>query len=113
MTDRELLDLYANREPGATAAMQQQYGGYCAAIVGLILTDPWDVEECLNDLWMRVWMALQEQHQTCLKGWLGAAARNCAIDSCRRRSTIPAAVLVPWVLIMRAARCCSKRRRPI
>lgn len=86
MTDRELLDLYANRKPGATAAMQQQYGGYCAAIVGRILTDPRDVEECLNDLWMRVWMALQEQHPTCLKGWLGAAARNCAIDNCRRRS---------------------------
>lgn len=80
MTDRELLALYAARDPGATAAMQQQYGAYCTAIVGRILTDPRDAEECLNDLWMRVWTALEYQRPAYLKGWLGATARNSAID---------------------------------
>ena len=61
MTDQELLALYAKRDPEATAAMERQYGSYCAAIVGRILADPRDAEECLNDLWMRVWTALKEQ----------------------------------------------------
>ena len=88
MTDQELLALYACRNTGATAALQQQYGDYCAAIVGRILTDPRDAEECLNDLWMRVWVALQEQQPVYLKGWLGAAARNCAIDRYRQQNRI-------------------------
>lgn len=86
MNDQELLTLYAERDPGATAAMERQYGAYCAAIVGRILADPRDAEECLNDLWMRVWTALQEQQPTYLKGWLGAAARNCAIDRLRQQN---------------------------
>ena len=86
MTDRELLALYASRDTGATAVLQQQYGAYCAAIVGRILTDPRDAEECLNDLWMRVWVALQEQQPAYLKGWLGTAARNCAIDRYRQQN---------------------------
>ena len=53
MHDREILTLYVNRDPRAIAAMQEQYGSYCAAIVGRILADPRDVEECLNDLWLK------------------------------------------------------------
>lgn len=86
MTDQELLALYAKRDPEATAAMERQYGSYCAAIVGRILDDPRDAEECLNDLWMRVWTALTEQQPTYLKGWLGATARNCAIDRFRQQN---------------------------
>lgn len=86
MTDRELLALYACRDPGATAALQQQYGDYCAAIVGRILTDPRDAEECLNNLWMRVWTALEDQQPAYLKGWLGTTARNCAIDRFRQQN---------------------------
>ena len=86
MTDQELLALYAKRDPEATAAMERQYGSYCAAIVGRILGDPRDAEECLNDLWMRVWTALKEQRPAYLKGWLGTTARNCAIDRLRQQN---------------------------
>ena len=55
MTDQQILALYAAGDSAATEAVQQQYGGYCAAIAGRILTDPRDVEECLNDLWLQVW----------------------------------------------------------
>lgn len=84
MTDRELLNLYANRAPEATQALQQQYGAYCAAIVGRILTDPRDAEECLNDLWLQVWQQLETRQPVYLKGWLGTVARNCAISRYRR-----------------------------
>ena len=84
MRDWEILNLYANRDSRATAALRAEYGNYCAAIVRRILTDPRDVEECLNDLWFKVWTALEEQRPDYLKGWLGATARNCAIDRCRQ-----------------------------
>ncbi len=87
MNDRELLALYAARDPGATAALQQQYGAYCAAIVGRILTDPRDAEECLNDLWLQAWKILTQQQPIHLKGWLGTVARNCAISRYRQLGT--------------------------
>ena len=40
MHDREILTLYVNRDPRAIAAIQEQYGSYCAAIVVRILADP-------------------------------------------------------------------------
>lgn len=92
MHDREILTLYVNRDPRAIAAIQEQYGSYCAAIVGRILADPRDVEECLNDLWLKVWKALEEQHPDYLKGWLGTVARNCAIDRCRQLEKSSAAL---------------------
>ena len=68
MTDQQILALYTSRDPGATEALQRQYGAYCAAIVGRILTDPRDAEECLNDLWMQVWQQLETGKPVYLKG---------------------------------------------
>ena len=59
--------------------LQQSYGPYCAAIVGRILEDPRDREECLNDVWLRVWKSFDTHNPGNLKGWLGAVARNCAM----------------------------------
>lgn len=72
MNDLKLLDL------------QREYGAYCAAIVSRILSDPRDREECLNDVWLRAWNALEKQNPIHLKGWLGVIARNCAISRCRQ-----------------------------
>lgn len=85
MGDSELLALYRIRDPEATAAMQRQYGAYCAGIVHRLLPDPRDSEECLNDIWLRVWNALETQRPLNLKGWLGAVARNCAISRYQQR----------------------------
>ena len=85
MDDQELLALYRSRNPNATTAMQQRYGAYCAGIVSRILSDDRDREECLNDIWLRIWSALEHQHPLNLKGWLGSVARNCAIARSQQR----------------------------
>jgi len=85
MGDQELLAMYHARNPAATAAMQQQYGAYCTGIVNRILPDTRDREECLNDVWLRIWNALAHQHPQNLKGWIGAVARNCAFSHYHRQ----------------------------
>lgn len=84
MTDQELMALYESRDPGAAEAMEAQYGAYCAGIIGRILPDPRDCEECVNDVRLRVWKALEHRRPLYLKGWLGAVARNCAITRARQ-----------------------------
>lgn len=89
MTDQELLALYEHRDPEAVSTMEQQYGPYCIGIINRILSDSRDQEECLNDVRLRVWRALEHQRPSNLKGWLGAIARNCAITRCRQIGMLP------------------------
>lgn len=64
-------------------ALQETYVPYCTAIVSRILYDPRDREECLNDVWLRVWKPFDNHRPGNVKGWLGAIARNCAMTRYR------------------------------
>lgn len=64
--------------------IQQAYESYCSGIIRRILSDPRDCEECLNDVWLRVWKSIDSHNPTNLKGWLGTIARNCAITRYRQ-----------------------------
>lgn len=79
MTDERLIDLFWERSPLAAAALETQYGAYCAAIVRQFLADERDVEECLNDVWLAVWSAIPSTRPTHFRGWLASIARNRAI----------------------------------
>ena len=59
--------------------LQKTYEVYCTSIISRILTDPRDREECLNDVWLRVWKSFDAHTPANLRGWLGAIARNCAM----------------------------------
>lgn len=79
MTDELLLEqLFAHGE-GALEALEAQYGAYCRAIAGRILSDPRDVEECFNDCLLAVWKAIPPARPEHFKGWLGAVVRHRAI----------------------------------
>lgn len=90
MTDAELVELYLIRSEQAIAATQQIYGSYCRAIAWNVLADEQDVEECLGDIWLKVWNAIPPQRPDHFKGWLAAVARNCAITLARSRARTPA-----------------------
>ncbi len=51
MTDQELVELFLARSEEAVPALQDQYGPYCRAVASGVLSDPRDVDECLNDCW--------------------------------------------------------------
>ena len=85
MTDNELIDRLFRRDEEALEAVRERYGAYCRAVVHGILDDPEDEEECMADLWLRVWNAVPPGRPEHLKGWLGTVARNCALTCCRRR----------------------------
>lgn len=89
MTDEELVGLYFSRSEEAIEATRQRYGPYCRAIIHTILGDPQDEEECLGDVWLRVWDMIPPHRPDHFKGWLGAVARNCALTFCRRRERLP------------------------
>ncbi len=97
MTDERLLDLLWSHADGALDALQEKYGPYCAAIQRQFLTDPRDVEECLNDVWLTVWNTVPPTRPKHFKGWLAAVARNRAIargkENGRRPPTVEESAL--------------------
>ena len=89
MTDEALIGLCWDRDPDAAAALEGQYGAYCAAIARSILGDERDVEECLSDCWLQVWNAIPPARPEHFKGWLGAVVRHRALAIRRRRDREP------------------------
>ena len=83
MEDADIVALYWERSEEAVAASMEQYGGYCAVIARNILGSGEDAEECVNDLWLRVWNAIPPDRPKKLSAYLGAVVRNLALD--RRR----------------------------
>ena len=89
MTEQELLALYHARSEEALAETQALYGAYCRAIALRILGNEEDMQECLGDVWLRVWQAIPPEHPTHFKGWLGVITRNRAISLLRVRERAP------------------------
>ena len=80
MTDKQILDLLFERNEKAIDAMLLAYGKYCRYIAMRILEDEQDADEILNDVWLCAWNTIPPQHPEPLKGYLGALARNLAIN---------------------------------
>ena len=89
MDDRILELLSAGDQEGITL-LQEQYGNMVRYIVRGILPDAQDAEECISDIYLRVWekFASFDRNKGSLAAWLTAVARNAAVDR-RRRSRAP------------------------
>ena len=89
LTDEELLGLYFARSEEAIRATGMVYGPYCRAIALRILDSEEDAEECLADVWLRVWNAVPPERPEHFKGWLGVITRNQALTLLRSRERRP------------------------
>ena len=92
MNDTELIELYIARSEDAITATQQRYGAYCRKIAHRILGSEQDAEECLSDVWLKIWNAIPPQKPEHFKGWLAVITRNCALTLCQKRSREPESV---------------------
>ena len=58
MDDAQIIESFFRRDPAAIDAVQQRYGRRCLAAAGHILPDSRDAEECVSDVWLRLWNAI-------------------------------------------------------
>lgn len=79
MTDPQIIELYWNRDERAIHETKQKYGSFCLRIAINILTSYEDAEECVNDVYYRVWQAIPPQRPTKFRAWIGKIVRNTAI----------------------------------
>lgn len=94
MNDEAIIQLYFAREQSAIDASEKAYGGLCRSIARRILCDGRDVEECISDLWLRVWNAIPPTRPNSLRAYLARVVRNLALDraeynsAARRKSAV-------------------------
>lgn len=83
MDDRDILQLYLERDERALTETQKKYQAYCNGIAAGILSSPEDAEECLNDTWLRAWQTIPPQRPDPLKYYIGRLCRCLCIDRYR------------------------------
>ena len=55
MNDKDIIQLYLNRDQRALSATAKKYGKYCTSIAKNILGNNEDAEECINDTYLSTW----------------------------------------------------------
>ena len=80
MEDKQIVDLYWQRNPDAITQTNAKYGKYCGSIAFRICQNREDTEECVNDTWYRAWNAMPDARPSILSTFLGRITRNLALD---------------------------------
>ena len=79
MTDKEIVEMFLQREEKAMAEAEVKYKNYCVAVAERIIGDREDAEECWNDVLMGAWNSIPPNIPDNLKFYLGKIARNSAL----------------------------------
>ena len=80
MDDGQIITLFFQRSEQAISEISGKYGTLCARSARNILGSTQDAEECVNDAYHQVWLAIPPQRPTHFSAWLGRIVRNNAIN---------------------------------
>lgn len=85
MEDREIIDLYWERNEQAIQKTAEKYGAYCTKISMNILNSYHDSEECVNDTFLHTWRAIPPNRPVIFSAFIGRITRNLAINKYKAR----------------------------
>lgn len=80
MDDKEIVELYWQRNEQAIKETADKYGAYCRKISRNILSDLSDSEENVNDAYMQAWLSIPPHKPDSLMAFLGKLTRNLALN---------------------------------
>lgn len=86
MDDKQIVDLYWQRNETAIDETAAKYGPYCHSIAYNILDNDADAEESVNDTYLDAWNSMPPHRPSILSTFLGKITRRISIDRWRRRS---------------------------
>ena len=83
MEDREIIELYWQRDENAIKETDIRYGRYLFAVARNILNDNEDSREAVNDTYVRTWDSIPPQKPNAFLVWLSRITRSVSIDKLR------------------------------
>ena len=88
MDDSRIVELFYAREERAVEETQRKYGSYFRTVSWNILKNREDVEECLNDTYIRIWNAIPPQRPMSLRAFGATIVRNLSLTRYRAGQTL-------------------------
>lgn len=85
MDENELTELYFSRDEMAVSLTQRQYGGILKVLIFGILRSEQDCEECLSDVYFKLWNTIPPLRPDSFKAYALRVARNEALMTLRKR----------------------------
>ena len=85
MQDKQIVQMYLDRNEKAIAETKNAYGSYLLAIAFNILGNHEDSEEAESDTYMHAWNVIPPQIPLKLKTFLAKITRNISIDMYRKK----------------------------
>ena len=83
MEDRQIIQLYFQRNEMAISETSNKYGAFCHKIAMNILSIREDAEECVNDTYYSVWNQIPPTNPDSFRAFLGRITRNLSISRFR------------------------------
>ena len=80
MEDSRIISLFFERSEQAVEELDRKYGPAVRKTAANILNDRLDVEECVNDTYLRAWNSIPPQDPNPLISYICKIARNLALD---------------------------------
>ena len=84
--EKELIELYINRDEKAIKCTQELYGARLKALAARLLANQSDTEECLNDTYYKVWNAIPAHRPESLYAFCAVICRRTAMDILDKRT---------------------------
>ena len=70
MTDSDIIRLFFARDEQAIAETAERYGRYCMTIARDILDSEQDAEECISDVYLKVWTSIPPANEPHSAEWV-------------------------------------------
>lgn len=83
MDDERITELFWRRDPRALEEAQTRLGASLSALAGRILPSPSDAEECVNDVYLKLWQSIPPARPADLRLFALKICRNTAISRYR------------------------------
>lgn len=87
MTDNEIVELYLARSEEASEYATRKYSAKLHRLASTLLADKRDVEECVNDTFLKAWRCMPPNNPDDLYMFLARICRYTAIDIIRKNNT--------------------------
>lgn len=87
MEDKDIVDLYWQRDEKAISETAEKYGRYCYSIAYNILSDNEDAEESVNDTFLNAWRSMPPHRPAVLSTFLGKITRFICLKKWRSKRT--------------------------
>ncbi len=95
MEESKIIDLFLSRDEAALIETEKKYGNSLRALANGMLGDSGAAEECLNDLYMKLWSSIPpNQPRNHFYAYSIKIIRNIALDYIRNGSRLKRSTLI-------------------